>query len=70
MSVETSSACYSRGRHDAVQLRASNARRGGASSLERTDRGLKHVASDAGFGSVDVMRRAFVGSWDYSGPLS
>ena len=28
--------------------------------LERTDGGLKHVASAAGFGSVDVMRRAFV----------
>jgi len=28
--------------------------------LERTDRGLKHVASTAGFGSVDVMRRAFI----------
>ena len=28
--------------------------------LERTDGGLKHVASTAGFGSVDVMRRAFI----------
>jgi transcriptional regulator GlxA family with amidase domain len=28
--------------------------------LERSDRGLKPVASAAGFGSVDVMRRAFV----------
>jgi transcriptional regulator GlxA family with amidase domain len=28
--------------------------------LERTDRGLKYVASAAGFGGVDVMRRAFV----------
>jgi transcriptional regulator GlxA family with amidase domain len=28
--------------------------------LERTDRALKQVASAAGFGSVDVMRRAFV----------
>jgi transcriptional regulator GlxA family with amidase domain len=28
--------------------------------LERTDGGLKHVASTAGFGSADVMRRAFV----------
>jgi transcriptional regulator GlxA family with amidase domain len=28
--------------------------------LERTNRGLKHLASEAGFGSVDVMRRAFV----------
>ena len=28
--------------------------------LERTDGGLKHVASAAGFGSIDVMRRAFV----------
>jgi len=28
--------------------------------LERTDHGLKHLASAAGFGSVDVMRRAFV----------
>jgi transcriptional regulator GlxA family with amidase domain len=28
--------------------------------LERTDRGLKHVASAAGFGSIDVMRHAFL----------
>jgi transcriptional regulator GlxA family with amidase domain len=28
--------------------------------LERTDRGLKQIAANAGFGSVDVMRRAFV----------
>jgi transcriptional regulator GlxA family with amidase domain len=28
--------------------------------LERTDHGLKQVASAAGFGGVDVMRRAFV----------
>jgi transcriptional regulator GlxA family with amidase domain len=28
--------------------------------LERTDGGLKQVASAAGFGSVDGMRRAFV----------
>ena len=28
--------------------------------LERSDRGLKHVAAASGFGNVDVMRRAFV----------
>lgn len=28
--------------------------------LERTDRSLKHIASAAGFFSVDVMRRVFV----------
>jgi transcriptional regulator GlxA family with amidase domain len=28
--------------------------------IERTDKGLKQVASTTGFGSVDVMRRAFV----------
>ena len=39
-----------------LQLRVESARR----QLERTDRGLKHVASATGFGSVDVMRRAFV----------
>jgi transcriptional regulator GlxA family with amidase domain len=39
-----------------LQTRVEAARR----QLERTDRGLKHVASAAGFGSVDVMRRAFV----------
>ena len=39
-----------------LQLRVEAARR----QLERTDRGLKHVASATGFGSVDVMRRAFV----------
>jgi transcriptional regulator GlxA family with amidase domain len=39
-----------------LQVRVEAARR----QLERTDRGLKHVASAAGFGNVDVMRRAFV----------
>lgn len=39
-----------------MQMRVEAARR----QLERTDRGLKQVASTAGFGSVDVMRRAFV----------
>jgi transcriptional regulator GlxA family with amidase domain len=39
-----------------LQTRVEAARR----QLERTDRGLKHVAVAAGFGSVDVMRRAFV----------
>ncbi len=39
-----------------LQMRVEAARR----LLERTDRGLKQVASTAGFGSVDVMRRAFV----------
>jgi transcriptional regulator GlxA family with amidase domain len=39
-----------------LQLRVEAARR----LLERTDNGLKHVASAAGFGGVDVMRRAFV----------
>jgi transcriptional regulator GlxA family with amidase domain len=39
-----------------LQMRVEAARR----QLERTDIGLKHVASAAGFGSVDVMRRAFV----------
>jgi transcriptional regulator GlxA family with amidase domain len=39
-----------------LQLRVEAARR----HLQRTDVGLKHVASAVGFGSVDVMRRAFV----------
>ncbi len=39
-----------------LQMRVEAARR----LLERTDGGLKHVAATAGFGSVDVMRRAFV----------
>lgn len=39
-----------------LQSRVEAARR----ELERTDRGLKQVASANGFGSVDVMRRAFV----------
>jgi len=39
-----------------LQMRVEAARR----QLERTDRGLKHVASATGFGNVDVMRRAFV----------
>jgi transcriptional regulator GlxA family with amidase domain len=39
-----------------LQMRVEAARH----RLERTDSGLKQVASAAGFGSVDVMRRAFV----------
>src|SRR5882724_7786078 len=39
-----------------LQMRVEAARR----HLERTDRGLKHVASTTGFRSADVMRRAFV----------
>jgi transcriptional regulator GlxA family with amidase domain len=39
-----------------LQMRVEAARR----LLERTDGGLKHVASTAGFGGVDLMRRAFV----------
>jgi len=39
-----------------LQARVEAARR----QLERTDRGLKQVAATAGFGSADVMRRAFV----------
>ncbi len=39
-----------------LQVRVEAARR----HLERSDRGLKHVAAAVGFGSVDVMRRAFV----------
>ena len=39
-----------------LQTRVEAARR----QLERTDAGLKEVAAAAGFGNVDVMRRAFV----------
>lgn len=39
-----------------LQIRVEAARR----ELERTQKGLKQVASAAGFGNVDVMRRAFV----------
>jgi transcriptional regulator GlxA family with amidase domain len=39
-----------------LQMRVEAARR----HLERTEKGLKQVASAAGFGGVDVMRRAFV----------
>jgi len=39
-----------------LQMRVEAARR----QLERSDRGLKQVASASGFGSIDVMRRAFV----------
>jgi len=39
-----------------LQMRVEAARR----QLERTSRGLKQVAAATGFGSVDVMRRAFV----------
>jgi transcriptional regulator GlxA family with amidase domain len=39
-----------------LQIRVEAARR----QLERSNGGLKHVASAAGFGNVDVMRRAFV----------
>jgi transcriptional regulator GlxA family with amidase domain len=39
-----------------LQMRVEAARR----QLEHTERGLKQVASATGFGSVDLMRRAFV----------
>lgn len=39
-----------------LQMRVEAARR----ELERTQKGLKQVASAAGFGSADVMRRAFI----------
>jgi transcriptional regulator GlxA family with amidase domain len=39
-----------------LQVRVEAARR----QLERTNSGLKQVAAASGFGSVDVMRRAFV----------
>jgi transcriptional regulator GlxA family with amidase domain len=39
-----------------MQMRVEAARR----LLERTGNGLKQVASAAGFGSIDIMRRAFV----------
>jgi transcriptional regulator GlxA family with amidase domain len=39
-----------------IQMRVEAARR----QLERTEKGLKQVASATGFGNVDVMRRAFV----------
>jgi transcriptional regulator GlxA family with amidase domain len=39
-----------------LQMRVEAARR----ELERTDRGIKQIASGNGFGSVDGMRRAFV----------
>jgi len=39
-----------------LQIRVEAARR----QLERSDGNLKSVASAAGFGNIDVMRRAFV----------
>jgi transcriptional regulator GlxA family with amidase domain len=39
-----------------LQVRVEEAQR----QLERTDRGLKQIAIDCGFGSADVMRRSFV----------
>jgi transcriptional regulator GlxA family with amidase domain len=39
-----------------MQLRVEAAR----SQLERTNRALKQVAADVGFGTIDLMRRAFV----------
>jgi transcriptional regulator GlxA family with amidase domain len=42
--------------HYVLQMRVEAARR----LLERTDKGLKQMAKAVGFGSVDVMRRAFV----------
>jgi transcriptional regulator GlxA family with amidase domain len=39
-----------------LRVRVEDARR----QLERTDRGFKEIAHDVGFGSVDVMRRAFL----------
>ena len=61
MSVRTFERVFTRevGRTPAqyvLQMRVEAARR----QLERTDIALKHVASAAGFGNVDVMRRAFI----------
>jgi transcriptional regulator GlxA family with amidase domain len=42
--------------HYVLQMRVEAARR----QLERTELGLKQVASAAGFSGVDLMRRAFV----------
>jgi transcriptional regulator GlxA family with amidase domain len=42
--------------HYVLQMRVESARH----QLERIDRSLKQIASAVGFGSVDVMRRAFV----------
>jgi transcriptional regulator GlxA family with amidase domain len=39
-----------------LQMRVESARR----QLERSGGGMKGIASAAGFGSIDVMRRAFV----------
>lgn len=39
-----------------LQVRVEEAQR----QLERTDRGLKQIALDCGFGNADVMRRSFV----------
>ncbi len=39
-----------------LQMRVEAARR----QLERTDKGLKQVAATAGFGNIDLMRRAFI----------
>lgn len=39
-----------------LQVRVEEAQR----QLERTDRGLKQISLDCGFGSADVMRRSFV----------
>jgi transcriptional regulator GlxA family with amidase domain len=39
-----------------LQMRVEAARR----QLERTERGLKQVAAEVGFGNIDSMRRAFV----------
>ena len=39
-----------------MHVRVETARR----QLERTDRGLKQIAVATGFGSVEVMRRAFI----------
>lgn len=42
--------------HYVMHVRVETARR----QLERTDRGLKQIAVATGFGSVEVMRRAFI----------
>src|ERR1700751_1941164 len=39
-----------------LQMRVEAARR----EVERTEKGLKQIASASGFGNVEVMRRAFV----------
>ena len=46
--------------YDTVAIRSRTRVEAAQRQMERTNRGLKQIAAACGFGSVDLLRRAFV----------